>query len=391
MKKQWLVRRPAWVEIHLGRIVRNARRFQKVLGKSSLAAVVKADAYGHGIESVSGALHRAGVRWFCVSTAEEAHRLRDAVPPAQIMIMGPVDRRDVPDLARRRIIFTLFTIDFADELDRLAKRLRRQVTVHLKIDTGMNRLGVEWLQARDFALRLGHFRGVHVDGIYSHLATSMENLKFMHVQRRRFEWCLRQMRSLNLVPRIRHLANTGGVLVSRAFHYDLARVGLGLYGVTPRPARNVRLKLEEAMVVKARLISVKWVEPNEGVGYGLAGQVRKLTPVGVVQVGYADGLDWRLSQFKGAPSSGGARSSRAFAFYRGRPLPIIGRICMDQCFLDLTEVADEIETGDPILILGCDEENGNIGLWQTARKIGTIPYEVMTGFGKRLPRKYTAN
>lgn len=376
------VRRPAWVEIHLERIVRNARRFQKLLGGARLAAVVKADAYGHGIEPVSAALHRAGVRWFCVSTAEEAHRLRDTVSSARIMIMGPVDRRDVPDLARRKIIFTLFTIDYADELDRLAKRLGHQIQVHLKIDTGMNRLGVEWRQAGDFTLRLGLFRGVHVDGIYSHLATSLENLKFMHLQRRRFEWCLRQMKRLRLTPRIRHLSNTGGVLVSKAFHYDMARVGLGLYGVTPRPEQNARLGLEESMVVKGRLISVKWVEPDEGVGYGLAGRVRKLTPVGVVQVGYADGLDWRLSQ------SARPVKHPAAAFYKGRVLPLIGRVCMDQCFLDLTAVADEIETGDPILILGTDAAHGTIGLWETAQKIGTIPYEVMTGYGKRLPRKY---
>lgn len=376
------VRRPAWVEVHLGRIVRNARRFQKVLRRTALAAVVKADAYGHGIESVSAALYRSGVRWFCVSTAEEAHRLRDAVPAARVMIMGPVDRRDVPDLARRRIVFTLFTIDFADELDRLSHRLGRRIDVHLKIDTGMNRLGVEWTQVGDFALRLGLFRGVQVEGIYSHLATSLENLEFMHTQRKRFERCLRQMHRLRLTPRIRHLANTGGVLVSKAFHYDLARVGLGLYGVTPRIGQSSRLGLEEAMSVKARLISVKWVEPDEGVGYGLAGQVRRLTPVGVVQVGYADGLDWRLSQ------SRRSTPHPAAACYRGRSLPIIGRICMDQCFLDLTEVADEIEIGDPILILGSDPANGTIGMWDTAKKIGTIPYEVMTGYGKRLPRKY---
>lgn len=381
---QLKVRRPAWVEIHLDRIVKNARRFQKILGRSELAAVVKADAYGHGLESVGSALYRAGVRWFCVSTAEEAHRLRDSVSRGRIMLMGPVDQRDVPDLARRGIIFTLFNIDFADELDRLSKRLGKRIDVHLKIDTGMNRLGVEWSQAGDFALRLGLFRGVQVDGVYSHLATSLENLEFMRIQRRRFEWCLKQMRRLRVIPRLRHLANTGGVLASKAFHYDLARVGLGLYGVTPKPEQSRRLGLEEGMVVKARLISVKWVEPDVGVGYGLAGRVDRLTPVGVVQVGYADGLDWRLSRI-GRP---GRNSNPAAACYRGRRLPILGRICMDQCFLDLTQVADEIEIGAPILILGNDPSHGTIGMWDTAKKIGTIPYEVMTGFGKRLPRKY---
>ena len=361
------VRRPAWVEIHLDRIVRNAQRFQRMLRRAELAAVVKADAYGHGIEPVSAALHRAGVRWFCVSTAEEAHRLRDVVSSGRVMLMGPVDRRDVRDLAKRGVIFTLFTIDFADDLDRLSKRLGRPVRVHLKIDTGMNRLGVEWNQAGDFALRLGLFRGVRVEGIYSHLATSLENLPFMRLQRRRFEWCLKQMRRLRLTPRYRHLANTGGVLTSCDFHYDLVRVGLGLYGVTPRPEQSAKLNLEEAMAVKARLISVKWVEPDEGVGYGLAGRVERLTPVGVVQVGYADGLDWRLSH------TGQRRRNAAVACYGGRALPVIGRICMDQCFLDLSRVADDIETGDPILIQGNDPAHGTITFWETAKKIGTIP------------------
>ncbi len=375
------VRRPAWVEIRLDRVVRNVRRFQAIIGKSALAAVVKADAYGHGIEEVAVALHRADVRWFCVSTAEEAHRVRDVLARARIMLMGPVDLRDVPDLARRRVVFTLFTIDFADDLDRLARRLGHRVDVHLKIDTGMNRLGVLWPQAKDFVLRLGLFRGVHVEGIYSHLATALEDRTFMNLQRRRFELCLREIHRIGLVPRIRHLANTGGVLASKAFHYDLARVGLGLYGVAPSPGR-IAVGLEEAMIVKARLISVKWVEAGEGVGYGLGGRVRKLTPVGVVQVGYADGLEWRLGL--------AARDARrnAYAYYRGRRLPLIGRICMDQCFLDLTAVADEIEIGDPILIQGNDPTHGSIGMWETAEKIGTIPYEVMTGFGKRLPRKY---
>lgn len=385
MKGQWKVRRPAWVEIHLDRIVRNARRFQKILRGARLAAVVKADAYGHGIESVSQALARAGVKWFCVSTAEEAHRLRDNLGRARILLMGPVDRRDIEDLAKREVVFTMFNIDFADELDRLARKLARRVTVHLKIDTGMNRLGVPWEQTGDFALRLGLFRGVFIEGIYSHLATSLENVEFMNLQRRRFEVCLRRMRDLHLTPKIRHLANTGGVLSSPKFHYDLARVGLGLFGVAPRPGQEKSLGLEEAMAVKGRLISVKWVEPGAGVGYGLAGKVNRLTPVGVVQVGYADGLDWRLSQT--APN---ARTG-TFAMYEHRKLPILGRICMDQCFLDLTDVSDEIEIGDEILFLGEDAAHGRNGLWQTAQKIGTIPYEVMTGFGKRLPRKYISS
>ena len=382
MESRWKVRRPAWVEIRLDRILRNARRFQTMLRSADLAVVVKADAYGHGLEPVASALYRGGVRWFCVSTAEEAHRLRDRISRAHILIMGPVDRRDVPGLARRAIIFTLFNIDFADELDRLSRRLDRKIDVHLKIDTGMNRLGVPWKQAGDFALRLGLFRGVHVQGIYSHLATSLEDLAFMHTQRSRFEFCLRQMRRLRLTPRIRHLANTGGVMVSPRFHYDMARVGLGLYGIAPRPARLGIAQIEQAMAVKARLISIKWVEAGSGVGYGLAGRVSRLTPVGVVQVGYADGLDWCLSQ----PNQ--PARSPAHALFRGRQLPLIGRICMDQCFLDLTAVVDEIEIGDPILILGQEAEHGDISHWDMARKIGTIPYEVMTGFGKRLPRKY---
>lgn len=373
------VRRPAWVEIHLDRLLRNAKRFQKILGRSTLAAVVKADAYGHGLEEVASALHRAGVRWYCVSTAEEAHRLRDRLSRARIMLMGPVDRRDVADLAKRHVTFTLFTIDFADDLDRLARRMGHRIDVHLKIDTGMNRLGVMWEQAQDFVLRLGLFRGVHVEGIYSHLATALEDRAWMNIQRRRFDACLRQMRCLGLAPKIRHLANTGGVLASKSFHYDLARVGLGLYGVTPNPGRAAAPGLEEAMAVKARLISVKWVEEGEGVGYGLAGRPSRLTPVGVVQVGYADGLEWRL---------GAKRGDAAVAYYKHRPLPLLGRICMDQCFLDLTRVADEIAIGDPILIQGAAPEHGVIGMWDTAQKIGTIPYEVMTGFGKRLPRKY---
>ncbi|MBI4179763.1 alanine racemase [bacterium] len=379
MGRKWRVRRPAWVEIYLDRIAANARLFQRKLGRAQLAAVVKADAYGHGIEGVSAALYRSGVRWFCVSTGDEAHRLRDVCPRARILLMGPVDRRDLRDLLLRNVTFTLFTIDFADELDSVASRAGRRAVVHLKIDSGMNRLGVPWRQAGDFSLRLGLFRGVSVEGVYSHLATALENPSFMQIQRRRFERSLQEMRRLGVIPRIRHLANTGGVLVSRAFHYDMARVGLGLYGVTPQESHAARLGLSEAMVVKARLISVKWVEPGEGVGYGLAGRVRKLTPVGVVQVGYADGLDWR-------------RGADSVAHFRGRPLPFLGRICMDQSFLDLTAVADDISVGDPILILGDDglfpAQSRGPDFWEMSKVTGTIPYEVMTDFGKRLPRIY---
>lgn len=381
-EQRFKVRRPAWVEVHLERIVRNAARFSRMLGRAELAAVVKADAYGHGMGAVATALHRAGVRTFCVSTAEEAHQLRDILTKPRVLLMGPADRRDAADLVRRRVTLTLFTIDFADFLDRIARKLGRRTDVHLKVDTGMNRLGVPWEQAGDFVLRLGLFRGVHVEGIYSHLATALDDRSFMQTQRRRFEWCIRQMQRLRVVPRIRHLANTGGVLTSKSFHYDMARVGLGLYGVEPRPRSGLHTGLEEAMVVKGRLICVKWIEPGEGVGYGLAGKFRKLTPVGVVQVGYADGLDWRLGHIR----VGKAHPLRAF--YKGRALPLAGRICMDQCFLDLTQVVDEITVGEPILFLGHDPDHGTVSLWDTARRIGTIPYEVMTGFGKRLPRQY---
>lgn len=372
---KWTVRRPGWVEVHLDRVARNARRFQKILGPSRLAAVVKADAYGHGLERIARRLYRAGVRWYCVSTAEEAHRLRDTLAGIRILMMGPADLRDVPGLVKRDITLTLYSIDLARHLHALARRQRKKFKVHLKIDTGMNRLGVPWRSAGEFITRMKLFDGVELEGVFSHLATALENRQFMTVQKRRYDMALKLMAAEGFTPKIRHLANTGGVLAGKSFHYDMARVGIGLYGVTPVPLHASRLKLEEALAVMGRVVSIKWVAPGDGVGYGLSYLARKLTPVAVMPIGYADGMMWNLG-------------GRGFAVWHGVKLPVLGRVCMDQTFLDISRANERLSVGEEVLILGAHDVHGRVGLWETAKLAGTIPYEIMTAYGRRLPRIY---
>jgi alanine racemase len=372
----------AWVEINLAALRHNVRQFRQWVGpKTDLMAVVKADAYGHGAVVVAKTALQAGASWLGVATVPEGIELRQAGIQAPILVMGAVNHpEEVRAMAAWHLQPTLVTakqaLIFAETLQALSQRDRRRrvnaLPVHLKLDTGMSRLGIDWrkaLEFTEFVAGLGHLK---VASLYSHFATAdSPDLTFMREQQRRFESAIATLRHHQLLPPKLHLANTAATLVDSHLHYDMVRVGLGLHGLAPASHLAQVLDLKPVLEVKARITHIKALEAGTGVSYGHTFVAPKDMTLAVVGIGYADGVPRLLS-------------NKMQVLINGQSVPQVGSITMDQMMLDVSAISD-LQTGDVITLLG---QNGHsrISADDWADQIGTISWEILCGFKHRLPR-----
>lgn len=352
----------AWVEIDPGAIAANVRACKEFLGKSTaLMAVVKADAYGHGAMNVAAATIEGGATWLGVATIDEGIELRQNGITVPILVLGATTTPgEVQALLDYHLQPTVSNLEEAELCHQAARG--RKIPVHLKLDTGMSRLGKDWRQGSIFIEAVQGLSALEVRGIYSHLATADEaDPAFVKVQQGRFHQIVSQYQKE--VPYI-HLCNTGGMLLDRSLHYDMVRIGLGIYGYAPAPHLEGRVTLQPALVVKARLSQIKTVPPETGISYGHRFITSRESRIGVVTIGYADGLPRGLSnqvQFR----------------LKDYLVPQIGTITMDQCMVDLTDLP-QARVGDILEIMNDARD------WAT--KLQTIPWEILCGFKHRLPR-----
>ncbi len=351
-------------EIDLGAIRRNAEAIKAYTGKQ-LIAVVKADAYGHGVVPVIEAL-RTVADMFAVATIAEGVALRQADIRDPIFVLFSSLPEQAAHIVAHGLTPTIGDWEFADRLNDIASGT---VNVHVNINTGMNRSGVYWTEAVQFLNRLKTLPRLNVEGVFTHLATADETDKhFVFLQLDRFSSVLEKISNGS---ELIHVANSAAALAIPEAHFGAVRPGLSLYGIYPAPERPI--KLEPALTWKARIGWIGSISEGEGVSYGLRYKAQREMRVAMVQVGYGDGYPRAFSGV-GEVLIGGARRS------------IIGRVCMDVSVVRL-EPTDNVSVGDEVVLIG-KQGDAEITVDEVAHRAGTISYEILTQIGGRVPKNY---
>lgn len=375
--------RPSLIRVHLAAIEANAARLAALAPGTALCAVVKAGGYGHGAVAVAAAARAGGASWLAVATTAEAAELSGAVegdPP--VLILSELDPADAAQAAAELPDQVRFTIATPAGMEALAARpgsgsgqLRR---VHLKIDTGMHRMGADPGDLAPVAAALSRASAsgaVRLEGVWTHLAVADDpGDGFTAVQLARFETALAELGRLGIlsgpVPVVTHAANSAGLLAHPRSHREMVRAGIALYGVTPAPALAGRVRLEPALELVSRVTAVRTVAAGESVSYGRSWYAAEPTRVATVPIGYADGIRRHSGQ------------AGVEILIRGRRRPILGTVTMDQ----LMVAADaEVSVGDEVVLIGA-QGSERVTVDEVAERLGTIAYEVLVGLGPRLPR-----
>jgi alanine racemase len=369
-----IIRKRAWVEIDRSALANNVRQLKQILSpQTELMAVIKADAYGHGAVSVAQTVLKAGCSSLAIATLGEGIELREAGITASIVILGAINTpEEIKALAYWRLQPTICNpqqaLVFAETLSKIHKTL----AVHLKLDTGMSRLGTCWEEATEFVKLVHQLPHLHIASIYSHFATADDpDPTKMQLQHQRFQTAIARIKAAGIEPKRIHIANSAATLSDRALHYDLVRVGLALYGLYPAPHLSSIVDLAPVMQVKARITQVKTIPAGRGVSYGHQFIADRDLRLAVVGIGYADGVPRSLS-------------NRLQVLLRGQLVPQIGTITMDQLMLDVSNVGD-VQAGEVVTLIGRDGELA-ISADDWANTLGTISWEILCGFKHRLPR-----
>jgi alanine racemase len=378
-----------WAEINLAHLVHNLQAVRRIVpDRTRLMGIVKADAYGHGLAESAKRISASGADALGVAICEEGIALREAGIAAPVLIMGFTPAPLLNEVVWRELTQTVFNPSGAQALSAAAKQLGKRVQVHIKIDTGMSRLGfLPEAESIHAICEIARDPLLDVQGIYTHCATSdaLEN-EFVYEQQARFAWVLGELEKRGLHIPVKHMANSGAVAQtlfapdSEGFFMDIVRVGVLLYGLPPsREMEEIcrPLNLKPVMRLYSQVSMVKELAAGVGISYGHMFTTSRPTTIAVIPVGYADGYPRRLTK--------GGR-----VIIRGKSAPIVGAICMDQCMVDVTDISG-IAAGDTVTMLGeAEDADPAVGISadDLADTVGTISYEIVCGIGKRVPRVY---
>ncbi|HKI87299.1 MAG TPA: alanine racemase [Thermoanaerobaculia bacterium] len=364
--------RPAWAVVDLDALDANIDLVRRRIGPASLLAVIKADAYGHGAIEVARRLEARKVDWLGVALIEEGAELRRAGITLPILVLGTAQEEQLPLYRRYRLTATVSSPSQMRLWLAYARGLESPQPVHVKVDTGMGRLGFSLQQAREALRELASAPGLRLSGLLSHLASADElESESNRAQEHAFNELVADLSAEERRGLLVHLANSAAALNHPWSRHSLVRVGLALLGLDPARSES---GLRPILSVESRIVQTRRVPPGTRLGYGGLWTAERESVVGVVPIGYADGYTWRLT-------------NRAQALVRGRRVAVIGAVSMDMTMLDLTDV--EGETGDEVTLLGAQGEE-RIDAWELAESAGTIPYEILCALGLRLPRRYVA-
>jgi alanine racemase len=371
--------RPTNVEVYLDRLTENFRAIERAVAPSRVMAILKANAYGHGLVPVAQHMVTLGVAYLGVAFLEEGILLREAGIKAPVLVLGGIIGNQVPLFLQHDLTLTASSIEKLQQINQAAQQLGVKAKVHLKIDTGMERIGVHYYSAHTLLETVLQCNSVEVEGIYSHFANAdAADLSSAKLQLERFNQVLAfyEQRGLSQ-PSLRHMANSGAILQLPESHFDMVRAGIMLYGVYPSNEVRQTIQVQPALAWKSRVVYFKVVQPNHPVSYGSTWQSDKMTRVVTVPVGYGDGY------FRTA-------SGRAEVIIRGKRYPVVGRICMDQLMVNIGW--ETAYNNDEVVLLGEDGETGAaISCEDIAEWAGTIPYEVLTNINTRVPRLYCSS
>jgi alanine racemase len=365
--------RPAWVEVHLGALLHNLSHLRQHTSGTSVMAVVKANAYGHGLLEVGRFYERSGVEWLAVALMEEGVALRRAGIQIPILVLGGIAPWQIRWGLEHQLDLTVGSIEVLQAVEAAAGALGKTAAVHLKLDTGMERVGIRAEESGPLIEAALRSASVEARGVYSHLACADDPEHPMTSwQIERFLQACQQWEHLGEPLPMRHLANSGGVLHFPESHLDCVRAGIMLYGILPDPQSRSPFPLQPALSLKAEVSFSKKIPSGASVSYGASWVAPEATHLATVPLGYGDGYRRGFS-------------NQATILFREQAVPVRGRVCMDQFMIDTG--SEKALLGETVTLIGAMGAE-RIRVEDLAQMSGTIPYEILTGLNERLPRIY---
>lgn len=367
--------RPTWAEIDLDAIRHNFLQIKRLLDKETrVLVVVKANAYGHGILEVSDILVKSGVDYLGVATTDEALYLRKKAFKIPVMILGCVLTSEIEPLIRNNVTQTVGDIQLASVINRTAAKIGKKAKIHIKIDTGMGRIGIWHKEALHLIRRLIKFKNLETEGIFSHFSSADEDEFLTRQQIKDFSCLIEKLERLDIHIKYKHMANSIAIVDYQDSHMNLVRPGIMIYGLYPKQGDYRRkVNLKPALSLKSRIVFIKDVSSGRKISYGGTYTATRHTTVATIPIGYGDGLNRQLS-------------NKGLVLIKGKRVPIIGRVCMDQIMVDTGSIP-KAAVGDEVVLIGRQKKE-RITVEEMAGLCSTIPYEVACWFDNRIPRIY---
>jgi alanine racemase len=374
MKTSISTGKPTVAEVNLKALEFNYRQIQKKIPKGvNILAVVKADAYGHGAIPVSLKLEKLGVEYLGVAISDEGVELRKGGVKAPILILGGIYKEDGDRVLQYNLTPVVFQREHLKALTKAAERRQRKVKVHLKVDTGMGRLGVPMDHWAAFLGELSRFPRIEIEGILSHFSMSDGEETFTARQWKEFQRAIGMAKEMGVSWKYLHMASSATLTAFPSYSGNLVRPGIMLYGSCPSPMLRSLIQLKPVMTLKTHIHFLKSIPPGAKISYGGTFVTKRESLIATLPIGYADGFNRHLS-------------NQGEVLIRGRRAPIVGTVCMDFIMVDVTEIPN-VSSGDEVVLVG-KQGKQNITVEEIAERINSISYEVLCSIGKRIPRVY---
>ena len=365
--------RPTRVEVDLKNLSENFRQVKSFVKNSKVMPILKANAYGHGLVRVAQLYEELNADYLGVAVVEEGILLREMGIKMPILVLGGVWGNQIPLFLKHNLSITASSIDKLNQIDETAKQMKIKAVVHLKVDTGMERIGVHYYNAEKFLEAAYHCKNILVEGIYSHFANSeSSDLTHTLLQLSRFNEVISYFDKHSIKPPIRHISNSGGILQLPEANLDMVRPGIMLFGVYPSYKIKKTVEIKPALTWRSLVVYFKVIKAGNAVGYGLTYKPDHNIRAVTIPVGYGDGYFRSLS-------------NKAMVMINNKKYPVIGTVSMDQIVVNIEN--DSAYNGDEVILLGSDGKN-NISCEELADWAGTIPYEILTNINTRVPRIY---
>lgn len=369
--------RPVWAEIDLDSLAHNIKEVRRITNKEAIVtAVVKANAYGHGSIEAAKVFLENGANRLAVATLSEAVELRRADIDAPILILGYTPDSQHKIAVENDIIEAIYTLESAEKLSQVAGNLNKKAKVHIKVDSGMGRIGFPPVDSSiDKIEKISKLPNLEIEGIFTHFAKADEVDKaYTGKQFKNYKWVIEKLEDKNIQIPIKHVSNSAATIDLPEYNLNMVRGGIMIYGLYPSDeVDKEKVSLKPAMTLKAKISHLKEVPEGTGISYGQIFVTKRKSKIATIPIGYADGFTRLLT-------------SKAEVAIKGKRAPIVGKICMDQCMIDVTDIED-VKVGDEVVLFG-DGTNGVPHIDEVAEKLGTINYEIVCMVGRRVPRVY---
>lgn len=367
-------------EINLDAIAHNTKQIRKIVNdKTDIMVIIKADAYGHGAVEVAKVALYNGASALGVAISDEGIQIRNNNINVPILILGYTPEAKIDEVIKYNLIQTVFTYEMAEAISKVAIKLEKIAQIHIKLDTGMNRIGFLPIdKSIDDIIKISKLKNIEINGIFTHFATSDEKDKsFTYKQAQIYQNFVNKLEALGLHIPVKHVSNSGAIIDLPEFAFNMVRAGIILYGMYPsEDVDKSKIDLKPAMSLKTQVSYIKEISENNPISYGRTYYTKTNTKIATIPVGYADGYSRALS-------------NKGRVLINGEYANIVGRICMDQFMIDVTHIPN-VNIGDDVILIG-EQNDKAVTAQEIAKLIGTINYEVVCMISKRIPRVYIKN